>query len=144
VRKHIWKISDNEGSIFTLLVDIKKEAFDYFNSLYKEQETPNMAAKVKIASMFPKIFTEEDLIRITQPMSLEELKSVLFKFKKSKSPDSDGWSAEFFTFFFDEVGQDLLDMVEDSRRLGLVGGSLNSTFLALIPKTQKPKIFEDF
>jgi len=103
-----------------------------------------MVEKVKIASIFPKIFKEEDSNRLTQPVSLAELKSVLFKIKKAKSPGTDGWTIEFFTFFFDIVGQDLLDMVEETRRLGSVGGSINSTFIALIPKTQKPETFDDF
>jgi hypothetical protein len=75
---------------------------------------------------------------------LEELKSVLFHFKKDKSPGSDDWTNEFFTFFFDLVGEDLLEMVEESRRLGSIVGGLNSTFLTLIPKANKPTTFDDF
>jgi len=82
---------DIEGSIFTELTAIKKAAFDHFNNCFKNQETPNMPEKVKIASMFLKIFKEEDSNRLTQPISLAELKSVIFKFKKAKSPGLDGW-----------------------------------------------------
>jgi hypothetical protein len=35
-------------------------------------------------------------------------------------------------------------MVEESRRLGTIIGSLNSTFLTLIPKSNKAVTFEDF
>jgi len=35
-------------------------------------------------------------------------------------------------------------MVEESRRLGSIVGSLNSTFLTLIPKANKPSTFDDF
>jgi hypothetical protein len=51
---------------------------------------------------------------------------------------------EFFTFFFDLVGEDLLQMVEESRRKGSIVGSLNSTFMALIPNENKPVTFDDF
>jgi hypothetical protein len=78
------------------------------------------------------------------PVTLEELKAVLFHFKKDKSPGPDDWTTEFFTFFFDLVGEDLLEMVEESRRLGSIVGSLNSTFLTLIPKANKPTTFDDF
>jgi hypothetical protein len=50
----------------------------------------------------------------------------------------------FFTFFFDLVGEDLLEMVEESIRLGNIIGSLNSTFLTLILKANKPASFDDF
>ena len=32
------------------------------------------------------------------PIILEELKDVLFHFKKEKSPGPDGWAVEFFLF----------------------------------------------
>jgi hypothetical protein len=79
-----------------------------------------------------------------KPVTLEELKDVLFLFKKDKSPGPDGWTVEFFTYFFDLVGEDLLGMVEESRRLGIVSGGLNATFLTLIPKANKPSTFDDF
>jgi len=75
---------------------------------------------------------------------LEELKSMLFHFKREKSPGLNGWTTKFFIFFFDLVGEDLLTMVEESRRLGSIVGGLNSTFLTLIPKENNPKTFDDF
>jgi len=36
------------------------------------------------------------------------------QFKKEKSPGPDGWTSEFFIFFFDLLGEDLLAMVEES------------------------------
>jgi hypothetical protein len=42
------------------------------------------------------------------------------------------------------VGEDLLEMVEESRMKGFIVGRLNSTFLTLIPKANKPATFGDF
>jgi hypothetical protein len=86
----------------------------------------------------------EESCVLYNPVTMEELKDVLFHFKKDKSPGPDGWTIDFFTFFFDLVGEDLLAMVEESRRLGSISGSINSIFLTLIPKTNNPTIFEDF
>jgi hypothetical protein len=36
------------------------------------------------------------------------------------------------------MGNEILEMVEESRRKGRVTGALNATFLALIPKSDKP------
>jgi hypothetical protein len=46
--------------------------------------------------------------------------------------------------FFDLLGNDLLEVVEESRRLGKVSGALNATFIALIPKSDKPDSFGGF
>jgi hypothetical protein len=69
---------------------------------------------------------------------------ILKLFAKDKSPGPDGWTVEFFTHFFEVVGDDLLELVEDSRTRGKIQSSLNSTFLALIPKENNPRTFMDF
>jgi hypothetical protein len=65
-------------------------------------------------------------------------------FKGSKIPSPDGWTVEFFLAFFDILGNDLVDMVEESRKKGWVSGALNATFLALIPKCDNPYYFGGF
>jgi len=45
---------------------------------------------------------------------------------------------------FDVLGEDLLRVIELSRTSGKIPGIFNSTFLALIPKTDRPLSFEDF
>jgi len=51
---------------------------------------------------------------------------------------------EFFIYFFDLVGDELLEAVEDSMNRGEVVRALNSNFLSLIPKVNKPSSFDDF
>jgi hypothetical protein len=72
------------------------------------------------------------------------LREVLSLFKKDKSPGPNGWKIEFFTFFFDLVGDNLLEMVKESRKKGLIAGGLNSTFISLIPKTNNLTTFCDY
>jgi len=74
----------------------------------------------------------------------EELLCILKAFAKDKSPGPDGWTSEFFLSFFCLVGQYLLDYVEDSRIKGKVKNTINSTFIALIPKGNKPLGFMDY
>ena len=75
---------------------------------------------------------------------MEEVESSLKYFKKDKSPGPDGWPVEFYLDFFDILGPELVNVVETSRREGRVTPSLNSTFIALIPKKEKPTSFVDF
>lgn len=35
-------------------------------------------------------------------------------------------------------------MVDESRRSGIIHAPINTTFIALIPKVEKPKTFDDF
>jgi hypothetical protein len=68
-------------------------------------------------------------------------KNVLKLFQRDKSSGPDGWTIEFFSFFFDLVSSDLIQMVEESRLYGNIPDCLNSTFLALIPKENSPTSF---
>ena len=46
--------------------------------------------------------------------------------------------------FFELLGLKLLGLVEESRLKGQVSGALNATFVALTPKSDKPKSLNDF
>jgi hypothetical protein len=78
---------------------------------------------------------------VVEPVTLAEILSTLKGFSASKSPGPDGWTVEFFLAFFYLMGNDILEMVEETRRKGRVNGALNATFLALIPKSDKPESF---
>jgi len=73
-----------------------------------------------------------------------ELEEVLHSFQKDKSPGPDGWPVEFYLGLLELLGEDLLKVVEESRRAGLIHGPINSMFIALIPKVDKPSTFDDF
>jgi hypothetical protein len=88
--------------------------------------------------------TEEDVHTLEKAVSKEEIFEILRGFSRDKSLGPDGWTVEFFFNYFELVGQDLLEMVEDSRFRGEVINSINSTFLALIPKVNGPTTFNDF
>eukprot|EP00253_Pinus_taeda_P027341 PITA_27341 len=75
---------------------------------------------------------------------MAELEATLKWFKKDKSPGPDGWTIEFYLAFFDLLGNDLLQIVEDSRRRGRTSSAIKSTFIALIPKSNAPNTFDDF
>jgi len=73
-----------------------------------------------------------------------ELERTLNWFKKDKSPGPDGWIIEFYLAFYDIIGQDLLKVVDDYRISGRMYEAINSTFIALIPKTDSLISFNHF
>jgi hypothetical protein len=101
-------------------------------------------ARTSVATLYPSLVMEADSLLMEQSCKLEDLQKVLKAFARDKSPSPDGWIVEFFLFFFDLVGEDLIGMVEESRQKGEVIKALNTTFLVLIPKSNKPSTFGDF
>ena len=81
---------------------------------------------------------------LTQSVTLSEVDYALHSFKKDMSPILDGWPVEFYLHFFDLLGEELLSAVDFTSVSGCIPPSLNSTFLTLIPKKEKPSSFTNF
>jgi hypothetical protein len=143
-KKHIWEIEDEAGQDPFDKEAIKDEAINYFKSFYQDTGTNNIGDQVATVRLFPRMVMEEEVLNLEKPCSREEILEVLKGFSKDKSPGPDGWTVEFFLHFFELVGQDLLDVVEESRIRGEVIKQINSTFIALIPKVNRPSTFNDF
>jgi hypothetical protein len=133
-KKLIWSIENNRAETICGQEAIKDEAADHFEQLYKSNSNQNLPDKLAAASLIQRWYRISEATDLFNPVTLQELKEVLDHFKKERSPGPDGWTVEFFSYFFDLVGTDLLQMVEDTRIKGKVTKSLNSTFLVLIPK----------
>jgi hypothetical protein len=86
----------------------------------------------------------EEGLKVVELVTLVEILTTLKGFKVSKIAGLDGWTVEFFLAFFYLLGEDILGMVEETRRKGRVSGVLNDTFVALIPKSDKPDSFGGF
>lgn len=54
---------------------------------------------------------------------------------ENKAPSPDGFTAEFFQETWSFMGNDIVEIAEESRRTKIMHRALNSTFLVLIPKT---------
>ena len=81
---------------------------------------------------------------LIEEVTEEELNKIISTFQKGKSPGPHGFTLEFFLGFYDLIKDDILKVVRESQREGKVLGSMNATFITLIPKKQNGKTFEDF
>ena len=112
--------------------------------MFEYDKMTNLESQLKVIRLFPSFISMEDKDSFTRPVSIREVERALKLFKKDKAPGPDGWLVEFFLFFFDILGPLLVNVVESVRTSGRVAPALNSTFLALIPKTDLPVSFADY
>eukprot|EP00253_Pinus_taeda_P029243 PITA_29243 len=61
-----------------------------------------------------------------------------------KAPGPDGFTINFYKAYWNIVKQDIWEIVEDSRRSKTILKSLNSTFIALVPKVEEANTPEKF
>jgi hypothetical protein len=88
------------------------EVVGYFQNIYKAQPNVCIIDQLEIIKNYPRMFTEEDNIRVCEQVTSVEILKTLKGFKGSKSPGPDGWTVEFFLVFYDIFGNNILEMVE--------------------------------
>jgi hypothetical protein len=118
--------------------------FKHFKAKYCFLNSENIDLQLEVLNTVRRFFNDEDHMEIEKPVLISELQDIINKMPKEKSPGPDGWTRELFHNFFDIMGEDLLNAVEESRNRGFIPGVLNSTFYAIIPRINKPEHFSDF
>jgi len=134
----IWDITKEDGTMIASNQGLQKEAVGDFRNIFKAQANLSISDQLAVLRNYPRMFSEEEGLRLDDQITLAEILSTLKGFIASKSLGPDGWTIEFFLAFFNLLGNELLEAIEESRRKGRVSGALNETFLYLISKIDKP------
>jgi len=140
----IWSLKDEEGVSHSNFEDKARCGVTHFQNLFRAPQQANIAEVIRVAQMFPRFVDEDDNRDLMKAISEEELKEVLGSFQKDKSPGPDGWTIEFFLDLYEFLGSDLMAVIEDSRVTGRLPASFNSTFIALIPKSDNAETLNEF
>lgn len=109
----------------------------HFLSISKEPLVDRSRFINNFTKFIPKLVTMEDNHNLNRPMSEEEVSEIINEMQNGKAPGPDGFNLDFFKACWKTVKQDILDVVEDSRRSKTVLKALNASFIALIPKQEK-------
>lgn len=104
-----------------------------------ELEHIRMGDVLKLISYFPLHVKDGENSDLYRGISKEELRAVISSFKKDKIPRPDGWTTKFFEDFFDVVGDDLLQAVEEVR---LTGKMLGCIIPLLLPSFQRQTVLQ--
>ena len=78
--------------------------------------------------------SNEDRENLEGLLTYDECKTILAQFKNDKSPGEDGFSAEFYSTFFDLIGNDLVNSLNDGYEKGKLSVSQRRGIISLIPK----------
>ena len=127
-------MKDQEGRIVSTFLGLAEMGKNHFKTLYKADQRVSIVDIVRLALFYPNFVNEQNNRGLYTEVSEVELKKTLSSFQKDKSPGPDGWPIEFYLGFYELIGSDLLQVVEESRRNGTMHLPFNTTFLALIPK----------
>jgi len=92
----------------------------------------------------PKGVTKEMNDDLVKEIEEEEIKRMIWAMNLDKAPGPDGFPICFYKAFWGVIKKDLTKMIRWFQRKGKIGGYTNATFLALIPKENRPTSFARF
>ena len=85
---------------------------------------------------FPKL-NQEDIENLNRPITNREIETVIRNHPANKSPGPDGFTAEFYQKFTDELTPILLKLFQQIAEEGKLPNSLYEATITLIPKLDK-------
>jgi len=97
-----------------------------------------------MAQSFTHFVNEEENMALMEEVTKVELQEVLYSFQKNKSPSLDGWTMEFFLGFYELIGKELLQVVEEDWMEVHILSPIHSNFIELILKSNDTLSMNDF
>jgi hypothetical protein len=87
---------------------------------------------------------EEDILELSKPFSVEEIKEVIDVMKHNKAAGPDGFPAEFNQIFWEVIKHDLKEMLDKFHTGQLDFERLNHGVISLIPKAPNAIVVHKF
>eukprot|EP00253_Pinus_taeda_P002691 PITA_02691 len=140
----ITKIKDSEGIELVSHKDMESSLVQHFFNIAKEPMADRSRFIDKFTQYIPKLVTREDSHNLNSPVSKEEVSEVIKEMQSGKAPGPDGFNVDFFKSCWETRKQDILKVVEDSRKSKRVLKALNASFIALIPKKENAMMLDGF
>ena len=141
MEKVITKLVDINGEEYSNSADILNLQKQYYNDLYKDNiNIDDVPISNLIGENSCKLDNEESS-RLEGEITYEELANALKNMKNSKSPGMDGFTAEFFKFFWVDLGKFILRSVNYAYKNDSLSVTQNQGIITCFPKPNKPRQF---
>ena len=130
----ISSIKNEDGQHLQSHEEIEAVLVYHFREIAQENNSEREHFIRDLTRNIPKLVSREDNFNLNRPMTEEEVSEVLKDMQNDKAPSPDGFNVDFFKACWDIVKEDILNVVEDSRKNRTILKVLNTSFISLIPK----------
>ena len=140
ISKRMDKLTNENGTTTDDTENIKEQVGNFYKQLYKRNKNVKDCKVNDLINKIPKI-SDEERKSLEGEITLEEAGLALKQMKNGKSPGSDGFGAEFFKFFWKQLGPFVVRALNESYRDGELSATQKEGLITCIPKGDKPKEF---
>ena len=142
VNKTIQELKTEQGTTVTNIKDILNEQKNFYENLYSDKQlNDNVDITETLQECNYNTLSEENKQKLEGEITYKELLSVLKKSKNNKSPGLDGYTSEFFKFFWIDIGYFLLRSINYAYQNGELSLTQKQGVITCIPKTGKQRCF---
>ena len=141
INKNVTKVIDNDGNIHTDQKIILNQIANFYRNLYSNRDaylTETNLTDLLPHHDIPKLSPDESN-RLEGLLTHDELLHALKSMKNGKSPGSDGFTIEFYKFFWNDIGYFLLRSLNHSFYSEELSITQKQGIISIIPKGQKPR-----
>uniref|UniRef100_A0A5F9D9G6 RNA-directed DNA polymerase n=1 Tax=Oryctolagus cuniculus TaxID=9986 RepID=A0A5F9D9G6_RABIT len=136
-KTQINKIRDEKGNVTTDTTEIKRIIRNYYKDLYdSKQENLSEMDRFLDTCNLPKL-NHEDIENLNRPITETEIETVIKALPTNKSPGPDGFTAEFYQTFKEELIPFLLKLFRTIEKDGILSNSFYEASITLIRKPEK-------
>ena len=138
--KVIHKLVNEDGEEFTKTPDILNCQTSFYKDLYKEVKLENDVSINSILGENENKLSDKDSKELEGEILYSELGFALKNMKNNKSPGLDGFTVEFFKFFWTDIGHFILQSLNYGYRNGSLSITQKQGVITCIPKQNKSRI----
>nr|GEW49565.1 RNA-directed DNA polymerase, eukaryota [Tanacetum cinerariifolium] len=109
-----------------------------------DENSKSVSHRICLADVFNSQLLLDQQDDLKRTVSIEEIKRAAWDCGTNKSPGPDGFTFEFFRRYWKFLENDISIVVMEFFSSGTFPKGCNSSFIALIPKTQNAKTIKDF
>eukprot|EP00253_Pinus_taeda_P025596 PITA_25596 len=143
-RRNPMEIKNKEGEPLKNHHDISSRLREHFNSMAQEPHLDRKEAIKELLKAIPKSINSDQNWALCREITLGEVEEAVNSMPNDKAPGPDGFTINFYKACWHIIKHEVWDVVEDSKRSGSILKSINSTFIALIPKEEEANTPEKF
>jgi hypothetical protein len=136
-KTQISKIQNAKGEITSSTTEIQEIIRNYFENLYSNK-FENLEEMDRFLDTFDNLkLNQEDINHLYRSITQNKIEAAIKSLPKKKSPGPDGFSAEFYQMFNEELTPTLLKLFQEIEREGMLPNSFYEANITLIPKPDK-------
>jgi len=124
--------------------EIEEEFLNHFKQVHLEPNADRQPVIEIITHNVPKLITEEQNELLLRPILSQEVDTAMSQLKEGKALGPNGFTTAFFHTLWELIKLEVWKVVEESRALHWLLPSLNSNFIALIPKEAESITLDKF